>query len=184
LQPVDRIAGKGYSQRLARNDGRGGTEDRRARRGVRSRHERAQRAIAALERIGEGLRRDVEAAAREAVTKALAEVHQKAQHAAGALQELQGFSFGQSAWQHRIAVPEMAVTVACVWWSVPSMRQLTALRAQQSKLQPSIEDLNQRGGRVKLSTCGPEDLSVLVDEAAGTFGAAKRGEAYMIAKGY
>jgi hypothetical protein len=60
-----------------------------------------------------------------------------------------------------------------------------ALRAEQNALQASIEELNQRGGRVKLSTCGPrKHLCVLVDEAAGTFGDAKRGEVYMIAKGY
>jgi len=149
-------------------------------------HERAQRAIAALERIGEGLRQGVEAAAHEAVTKALAEVHQEAEHAAGALRELQRFSFWQSAWQHlTIAVLAMAVTVACVWWYVPSMRQITALRAEQSKLQAAIEDLNQRGGRVTLSTCGlQKHLCVLVDEAAGTFGDPRREKVYMIAKGY
>jgi hypothetical protein len=74
-------------------------------------------------------------------------VHQEAEHAAGALRELQRFSFRQSAWQHlTIAVLAMAVTVAAVWWYVPSMTHITALRAEQSKLQASIEDLNQRGG--------------------------------------
>jgi hypothetical protein len=78
-----------------------------------------------------------------------------------------------------------AVTVAWVWWYVPSMTQITARRAEQSALQASIEDLNQRGGRVQLSTCGPrKHLCVLVDEAAGTFGDAKRSEVYMIATGY
>jgi hypothetical protein len=113
-------------------------------------------------------------------------VHQEAEHAAGALRELQRFSFRQSAWQHLTsAVLAMAVTVAAVWWYVPSMTQITALRAEQSKLQASIEDLNQHGGRVTLSTCGPQKhLCVRIDEAAGTFGDAKRGEVYMIAKGY
>jgi len=149
-------------------------------------HERAQRAITALERSGESLQHGVEAAARDAVTKALAEVNQETQHAVDALRELQRFSFWQSAWQHvTIAMLAMAVTVACVWWYVPSMKEITALRAEQSKLQASMEDLNQRGGRVKLSTCGPQKhLCVLVDEAAGTFGDAKRDEVYMIAKGY
>jgi len=128
----------------------------------------------------------LEAAARDAVSKTLAEVHQEAEHAAGALRELQRFSFWQSAWQHvTIAVLAMAVTVACVWWYVPSMRQITALRAEQSKLQAAIEDLNQRGGRVTLSTCGPQKhLCVHVDEAAGTFGDPRREKVYMIAKGY
>jgi hypothetical protein len=79
----------------------------------------------------------------------------------------------------------VAVTVACVWWYVPSMTQITALRAEQSALEASIEDLRQRGGRVKLSTCGPQKhLCVLVDEAAGTFGDPRREKVYMIAKGY
>lgn len=149
-------------------------------------HERAQRAITALQRLGVSLRHGVEAAAHEAVTEALAEVNQETQHAADALRELQRFSFWQSAWQHMtIAVLAMAVTVTVVWWYVPSMKEITALRAEQNALQASIEELNQRGGRVKLSTCGPrKHLCVLVDEAAGTFGDAKRGEVYMIAKGY
>jgi hypothetical protein len=46
-------------------------------------HERAQRAITALERIGGSLRQSVEAAAHASVTKALAEMHQEAEHAAG-----------------------------------------------------------------------------------------------------
>lgn len=72
-----------------------------------------------------------------------------------------------------------------MWWYVPSMTQLTALSAEQSKLQTSIEDLNQRGGRVKLSTCGREKfVYVLVDDEAGSFGDAKRGEAHMSADGY
>jgi hypothetical protein len=149
-------------------------------------HERAQRAITALERIGVSLQHGVETAARDAVTKALAEVNQETQHAAAALRELQRFAFWQSAWQHvTIAVLAMAVTVACVWWYVPSMKEITALRTERNELQASIEELNQRGGRVKLSTCGPrKHLCVLVDEAAGTFGDAKRGEVYMIPKDY
>ena len=52
----------------------------------------------------------LEAAARDAVSKTLAEVHQEAEHAAGALRELQRLSFRQSAWQHvTIAVLAMAV---------------------------------------------------------------------------
>jgi hypothetical protein len=149
-------------------------------------HERARRAISALEKIGERLQQDVKSAARDAVIEALVEVHQETQHAAGALRELQRFAFWQSAWQHvTIAGLAMAVTVACVWWYVPSMTQITALRAEQSKLQASIEDLNQRGGRVTLSTCGPQKhLCVLVDEATGTFGDPRREKVYMIAKGY
>jgi hypothetical protein len=47
------------------------------------------------------------------------------------LRELQRFSFWQSAWQHvTVAVLAIAVTVACVWWYVPSMTQITALRAE------------------------------------------------------
>jgi hypothetical protein len=149
-------------------------------------HERARRAISALEKIGERLQQDVKSAARDAVIEALVEVHQETQHAAGALRELQRFAFWQSAWQHlTIAVLAMAVTVACVWGYVPSMKQITALRAEQSMLQAAIEDLNQRGGRVTLSTCGlQKHLCVLVDAAAGTFGDPRREKVYMIAKGY
>jgi DNA repair exonuclease SbcCD ATPase subunit len=149
-------------------------------------HERAQRAIGALEKIGERLQQDVQSAARDAVMAALAEVHQETEQAVGALRALQRFSFWQSAWQHvTIAALAMAVTVACVWGYVPSLSEITALRAEQSALQASIEDLHQRGALIKLNTCGPrKHVCVLVDQTAGTFGEGPRGEVYMIAKGY
>jgi hypothetical protein len=65
---------------------------------------------------------------------------------------------------------------------------LSALRSERDQLQASIEDLTQRGGRIKLNSCGNswerKRLCVLVDQTAGRFGNAQSGEIYMIAKGY
>jgi hypothetical protein len=64
-------------------------------------------------------------------------------------------------------------------------------RVERDQLQASIEDLNQRGGRIKLNGCGNSGdsgdrkrLCVLVDQTAGRFGNAQSGEIHMIAKGY
>jgi hypothetical protein len=74
------------------------------------------------------------------------------------------------------------------WWYVPTVGEMSALRSERDQLQASIEDLNQRGGRIKLNSCGNSGdrkrLCVLVDQTAGRFGNAQSGEIYMIAKGY
>jgi hypothetical protein len=53
------------------------------------------------------------------------------------------------------------------------------------KLEASIENLNKRGTKITHSTCRHKKrLCVLVEEPEGVFGDRKRGETYMIAKGY
>jgi len=72
--------------------------------------------------------------------------------------------------------------VRSVWWYVPSVSDLQALRAEKAQLTASIADLKQRGGRLQISHCGPEKrLCVAVDDYAGIYG--KAGD-YRIAKGY
>jgi hypothetical protein len=79
-------------------------------------HERAQRILTALERIGPSLHQDVQSAAHNAVTKALSEVHLETQYAANALRDLQRFSRWQTTWQSAlIALVTMLVTLAAVW---------------------------------------------------------------------
>jgi hypothetical protein len=66
-----------------------------------------------------------------------------------------------------------------------AMSEITALRAEREQLQASIEDLNRRGAKISLKSCGPgKRLCVLVDQSAGRFGEPKSGDIYMIAKGY
>jgi len=80
------------------------------------------------------------------------------------------------------------ITVLAVWWYVPTVSEMSALRSERDQLQASIEDLTQRGGRIKLNSCGNSGdrkrLCMLVDQAAGKFGTTQSGELYMIAKGY
>ena len=80
------------------------------------------------------------------------------------------------------------VTLAAVWWYVPSVGAMDQLRAERGELQASIADLSQRGGRIQLSECGDagqrKRLCVRVDAKAGRFGDARRGQVYMIAEGY
>src|SRR5208282_771619 len=106
--------------------------------------------------------------------------------AAETLIDLQRLSLWRAAWQHiMVAFVAIAVTLVAVWWYVPSVAQMTALRAEHAQLEASIEDLNNRGARIELNTCGPaKRLCVLVDNIAGQFGDPRREKVYMIAKGY
>jgi hypothetical protein len=44
--------------------------------------------------------------------------------------------------------------VLAVWWYVPSVSEMSALRAERDQLQASIEDLSRRGGRIVMNSCG------------------------------
>ena len=159
-------------------------------------HERVQRAISALSHAGEQLQREVRGAAKGAVEVALAELQPPINQAKQALHDLQRLSLWRAAWQHlMVAFMAIAVTLLAVWWYVPSVSEMNQLRAERDQLrtergelQASIADLNDRGGRIQLNECGDQGqrkrLCVLVDAQAGEFGDARRGEIYMIAKGY
>jgi len=149
-------------------------------------HERVQAAVAALNQTGAQLKRDVTAAAAGAVEAALKNLQSEINKAAETLIDLQRLSLWRAAWQHiMVAFVAIAVTLVAVWWYVPSVAQMTALRAEHAQLEASIEDLNNRGARIELNTCGPaKRLCVLVDNIAGQFGDPRREKVYMIAKGY
>jgi hypothetical protein len=149
-------------------------------------HERVKGAITALNQTGAQLKRDVTGAAAGAVTAALAELNQDIQNAGRTLKQLQRFSLWQTSLRHlMVAIAAIAVTLIAVWWYVPTVVQMTALRAERAQLEASIEDLNSRGARIELNTCGPaKRLCVLVDNIAGQFGDPRREKVYMIAKGY
>jgi len=149
-------------------------------------HERVQAAVAALTQTGAQLKRDVTGAAAGAVEAALKNLQSEINKAAETLIDLQKLSLWRAAWQHiMVAFVAIAVTLVAVWWYVPSVAQMTALRAEHAQLEASIEDLNNRGARIELNTCGPaKRLCVLVDNIAGQFGDPRREKVYMIAKGY
>jgi hypothetical protein len=68
---------------------------------------------------------------------------------------------------------------------VPPASEIAARRAERDELEASVEDLNKRGGKIALSTCGPQKrLCVWVNETDGVFGDRKTGATYRIAKGY
>jgi hypothetical protein len=151
--------------------------------------EHTAQATAALKQVIEGLGEKVDSATGVAVGNALNTLRREADLAAQAMQQLRRLTLWQSAWRHvTTALCAMAITVLAVWWYVPTMGEMSALRSERDQLQASIEDLTQRGGRIKLNTCGNSGdrkrLCVLVDQTAGRFGNAQSGEIYMIAKGY
>jgi hypothetical protein len=151
--------------------------------------EHTAQATAALRQVIEGLGEKVDSATGVAVGKALNTLRREADLAAEAMQKLRRLTLWQSAWRHvTTALCAMAITALAVWWYVPTVGEMSALRSERDQLQASIEDLAQRGGRIKLNSCGNSGdrkrLCVLVDQTAGKFGNAQIGEIYMIAKGY
>jgi hypothetical protein len=80
----------------------------------------------------------------------------------------------------------LAAVIAAAWLYLPSKSEMESLRAEHTQLQISIEDLSNRGARIKMINCGPaKRLCVLVDRSAGTFGVeGNKDDTYMIAKGY
>jgi hypothetical protein len=59
---------------------------------------------------------------------------------------------------------------------------MQALRTEKAQLEASIANLEQRGGKLQISHCGPKRrLCVAVQDYAGIYG--KDGD-YRIAKGY
>ena len=151
--------------------------------------ENTAQATAALRQVIAGLGEKVESATGVAVGKALTTLRREADLAAQAMQQLRRLTLWQSAWRHvTTALCAIVITMLAVWWYVPTVGEMRALRSERDQLQASIEDLTQRGGRIKLNSCGnagdTKRLCVLVDPAAGRFGNAQSGELYMIAKGY
>jgi hypothetical protein len=151
--------------------------------------EHTAQATAALRQVIEGLGEKVDAATGVAVGKALNTLRREADLATEAMQKLRRLTLWQSAWRHvTTALCAMVITVLAVWWYVPSVGEMSALRSERDQLQASIEDLTQRGGRIKLNSCGNSGdrkrLCVLVDPTAGRFTNAQNTEIYMIAKGY
>jgi hypothetical protein len=141
--------------------------------------------ITALNHAGTQLQREVEGAAHDAVGAALKGLNLQITKASDTLGEIQRLSLWRAAWQHAItSLLAIVVTLLAVWWYVPSVSQMNALRTQQAALEASATDLARRGGRIKLNTCGPSRrLCVLVDRIAGEFGEPD-GDVYLIAKGY
>jgi hypothetical protein len=70
------------------------------------------------------------------------------------------------------------------WYITPTPEEITALRAEKRALEVALDDLERRGGRIKLNQCGAKNsrLCAEVDEAAGSFG--EGGRKYRVLKGY
>lgn len=145
-----------------------------------------EQTIKALGQAGSQLRNAVRLSAKESVEAALAELRSPIHQAGKALIDLQGLSLWRAAWQHvMVAAVAMAIALIAVRWYVPPLSQITALRTEQAQLEASIQDLQQRGARIQLNTCGPtKRLCVLVDTYSGQFADARAEKVYMIAKGY
>lgn len=75
---------------------------------------------------------------------------------------------------------------AMLLFVLPSSKELQALRTEKDQLSATVADLEGRGGRMHLKTCGnPGEklrLCALVEPTAGAFGTPA--ERYMVLKGY
>jgi exoribonuclease II len=150
-------------------------------------HVQLKRVIEAIARSGAVLQSQVRGAAREAVDAALKELRPQIAQAGQTLKDLERFSLWRAAWQHAlISVITIATTLLVVWAYVPSLSEIIALRAENTQLQASIDDLSKRGARMSLMECGAQKrLCVLIDRTAGSFSLPTHKEdVYMVAKGY
>ncbi len=144
---------------------------------------RTLEAIDALNATRAGLQQAVAQAARVSTQQALQGLQGELERAQKVVVDLQRLSLWRAAWQHAmVALVAIVVTLVAVSWYVPSMSDMQALRTEKAQLEASIADLEQRGGKLQISHCGPERrLCVAVDDYAGIYGQA--GD-YRIAKGY
>jgi hypothetical protein len=146
-------------------------------------HARVRAAMEALNATSVRLQQSVAQAARMSMQEALQALQGELERAQGVVIDLQRLSLWRAAWQHvMVALVAIVITLIAVSWYVPSVADMQALRAEKSQLTASIADLKQRGGKLKISHCGPERrLCVAVQDYAGIYG--KDGD-YRIAKGY
>lgn len=70
------------------------------------------------------------------------------------------------------------------WYITPAPEEIKALRAEKRALEVALDELERRGGRIKLNQCGAKNsrLCAEVDETAGSF--AEGGRKYRVLKGY
>ena len=146
-------------------------------------HKRVLAAVAELKATSAGLQQAVAQAAQASMQKALKTLNGELERAQKVVGDLQRFSLRRAAWQHAmVALVAIVITLVAVRWYVPSVSDMQALRAEKAQLEASIADLEQRGGKLQISHCGPERrLCVAVQDYAGIYG---KDADYRIAKGY
>ncbi len=153
-------------------------------------HARVQSAIAALNQTGARLQQEVKGAAAGAVAAALKDLHQGIQEAASTLAQVRKYSLWRGALQHfMVALAAITVTLLAVAWYVPTMSEMTQLRAERDQLQASIDNLSNHGGRMKSSLCGAagetKRFCVLIPAHSMTWNSADTKQAvYVVPVGY
>jgi hypothetical protein len=83
----------------------------------------------------------------------------------------------------------VAAVIGAVWLYLPSKSEMESLRTEREQLQASIEDLSNRGGRLKHSMCGAggaaKRFCVLVPAHTVTWNSVENKDAvYVIPMGY
>jgi chromosome segregation ATPase len=121
----------------------------------RQEHARLTQAITNLNATGGKLEQSVHQATAKAVQAALVQLKTEADAAAHAMQGLQRFTLRRGLTQHfATALAAMVITLIAVWWYVPGVSEMNALRAERTQLQSSITELTRRGGRIVMADCG------------------------------
>lgn len=101
------------------------------------------------------LQQEVRSATASSMREALHELQADINSARGVVGDLQKLSLWRVAWQHVwVALVAIAMTLLAVWWYVPTVSQMQAMRTERAQLQASIEELSRRGGRIVMNTCG------------------------------
>lgn len=133
--------------------------------------ERAQLSatIEALQNTSRSLQKAAGDAAAKAVTETLAQAPKTAQTAfdaaIGALDVAAGKVRTAGAWLTwqfalvfiLVGAAAVATNYAIGRFTLPDRAEIDAIRSEKAELETNIADLAKRGGRIKLSTCGPGD---------------------------
>ncbi len=131
----------------------------------------------------QGLDEVVRGEIRRTLIEELQAVTAEARRAAEALGRMhRAGSLRAAVWGFGLSALCAALPAAVAWWSLPTPRELDALRAQRQQLTNGLEQLKQAGAGIELRRCGTSQrLCVRVERGGPVFG---EDADYLIVKGY
>src|SRR5580704_14300501 len=96
---------------------------------------RVREAITELKAAGVSLQREVRGAADSAMRESLTTLQSEIAQAQRVVVDLQRLSLWRAAWQHVwVALVAIGIALLAVWWYVPTVREMNALRAEREQL--------------------------------------------------
>jgi hypothetical protein len=145
---------------------------------------RVDKAIGRFERAVGGVDSAVRQSVREAVAQEVGGLSEHVMKAKASLEALhRAANWRQLLHGSGWSVTAVLLAFLASWLYLPSSAEMSRLRAEERRLQTSIEQLASRGGKSQLMPCGVsnEHLCVRVDPALGRYG---ESHDYFVVHGY